>query len=104
MPSDQEIEQEIQRKGLNAPRVTPAQIESVIAKRQYHVFEGSQLTVCCLTLTNGFTVTGESACASPENFNADLGEKIALQKAKDKIRALEGYLLKQRLFEGRAQA
>lgn len=100
--NDVEIEQEIRAKGLTAPRITLEHIESVIASQQFHVFAGSQLTVCCLTLNNGFTVTGESACASPENFNAELGEKIALQKAKDKIWAIEGYLLKQRLFEGRA--
>lgn len=104
MTSDAEIESEIRAKGLTAPRITPERIEAVIASTQFHVFEGSQLTVCCLTLTNGFTVTGESACASPENFNAELGQKIALQKAKDKIWALEGYLLKQTLFEGRAHA
>jgi hypothetical protein len=72
----------------------------VIKGEQYHVFEGSQLTVCCLTLENGFTVTGESACASPENFNAELGRKIAFDNAKNKIWALEGYLLKQRLHDG----
>ena len=95
--SEQEIENEIQEKGLNAPRLTPAKIDEVIKGEQYHVFEGSQLTVCCLTLRNGFTVTGESACASPENFNAELGQKIARENARNKIWALEGYLLKERL-------
>jgi hypothetical protein len=99
MPSDQQIEQEIQDKGLTAPRVTQHDIDTVITESAYHVFEGTMLTVCCLTLKNGFTVTGESACASPANFNADLGRKIAFGHARDKIWALEGYLLKQRLFE-----
>jgi len=97
--SEESIEQEIQAKGLNAPRLTPAMIDAAIAKEQYHVFEGSQLTVCCLTLQNGFTVVGESACASPANFNAELGQKIAREKARDKIWALEGYLLKDRLSQ-----
>lgn len=97
--SKQEIEKEIQEKGLTAPRLTPTQIEETIKKAEFHVFEGSCLTVCCLTLRNGFTVTGESACASPENFNQEIGEKIALDNARNKIWALEGYLLKQRLFE-----
>jgi Phage protein (N4 Gp49/phage Sf6 gene 66) family len=91
------IEQEIQDKGLTAPRITPDQIDGKIQKVQYHVFEGSCLTVCCLTLANGFTVTGESACASPANFNQQLGEKIAFDNARSKIWALEGYLLKERL-------
>ncbi len=97
--SEHEIEQEIQSKGLTAPRLTPDMIDAAIAAEQYHVFPESQLTVCCLTLRNGFTVTGESACASPENFNAEIGQKIARENARGKIWALEGYLLKQRLFE-----
>ena len=96
--NEQSIEKEIQDKGLNAPRLTPELIDNTILKEDYHVFEGSQLTVCCLTLQNGFTVTGESACASPENFNAEIGRKIARSNARDKIWALEGYLLKQKLF------
>jgi hypothetical protein len=96
--NDKEIEKEIQDKGLIAPRVTPEHIESVIDKKAFHVLEHT-LTICILTLKNGFTVTGESACASPENFDAELGKKIARSNAVDKIWALEGYLLKQRLFE-----
>lgn len=97
--SDDQIETEIQNRGLTAPRVTPEHLDSVIVGEKFHVFEGSCLTVCCLTLQNGFTVTGESACASPANFNAELGRKIARQKARDKIWALEGYLLRQRLHD-----
>jgi len=96
--NNQQIEQEIQKKQLLAPRVTPERLDEVIASVGYHVFDGSQLTVCCLTLVNGFTVTGESACASPENFNAELGRKIARNNAKNKIWALEGYLLKDWLY------
>jgi len=95
--NDQTIEQEIQAKGLTAPRVTPARIDEVIDKEEFHVFGGSTLTVCCLTLKNGFTVTGESACASPANFNAELGQRIARDNAKQKIWALEGYLLREKL-------
>ena len=97
--SESEIEREINEKGLNAPRLTPSDIDAVMEKEQYHVFEGTTLTVCCLTLKNGFTVTGESASASPENFDEEIGRKIALQNARNKIWPLEGYLLKQRLYE-----
>jgi len=95
--NDQAIEQEIQDKGLTAPRVTPQRVDEVIIGEDYHVFPGTTLTVCCLTLANGFTVTGESACASPENFDAELGRKIARDNAKQKIWALEGYALRDRL-------
>ena len=57
----------------------------------------SQIIFCILTLENGFTVTGESACASPENFDAEIGKKIAYDNAREKIWLLEGYLLKEKL-------
>ncbi len=57
------------------------------------------LTFCVLTLRNGFTVTGESACASPENFDAEVGRKIARENAKQKIWPLMGYQLREQLFQ-----
>ena len=95
--TDLEIEKEIQEKGLTAPRVTPDQLEKVIVSEQYYVFPNTTFTACLLTLANGYTVLGESACASPENFNADIGRKIARDNAKNKIWALEGYLLRDKL-------
>ncbi len=100
MSCEIDVEREIQERGLNAPRLTPSLIDATIVGEEFHVFEGACLTVCCLTLQNGFTVTGESACVSPENFNAKIGQDIARQNARDKIWVLEGYLLKQKLYEG----
>lgn len=121
--NDQQIEDEIVKKGLTAPRVTPNHIESLIVSEHcFTAYDGiggegamatyksaldlpeSQealklLTFCVLVLRNGFTVTGESSCASPENFDAEVGRKIARQNAVNKIWLLEGYLLKQRLSE-----
>ena len=115
------IEQEIQAKGLTAPRITPADIEAAIIGESYftaaeggigayhthgEVYQGEGdihhdslglLTFCVLVLKNGFTVTGESACASPENFDAELGRKIARRNAVDKIWPLMGYELKSKL-------
>ena len=87
------IENEIQAKGLNAPRLNPAHIDAQIVGEAYHVFPGTTLTVCALTLRNGFLVTGESAAASAENFDVEIGRKIARANAREKIWALEGYLL-----------
>lgn len=122
--TDQAIEQEIQGKGLTAPRVTPADIEANIASEHFFTAldgrngainsgtyvgretpaEGDAdlaqlalLTFCVLKLRNGFTVTGESACASPENFDAGLGRKIARQNAVAKIWPLMGYALRDKL-------
>lgn len=91
------IESEIQAKGLNAPRLNPAHIDAQIVAEDYHVFPGTTLTVCALTLKNGFLVVGESAAASPANFDKELGQKIARDNARNKIWALEGYLLRSKL-------
>ena len=95
--SETEIENEIQAKGLNAPRLTPDLIDATIVSEQYHVFPGTTMTVCALTLRNGYIVLGESAAASPENFDQAIGRKIARGNAWHKIWALEGYLLREKL-------
>ncbi len=125
--SDAGIERLIQTKGKTAPRVTPADIEANIVSEDYFtaghavfgahnrvgfqridgkyvpVFEDARhqalslLTFCVLTLKNGFTVTGESACASPENFDADIGKRIARENAVQKIWPLMGYELRSKL-------
>lgn len=101
--NEQAIEKEIQAKGLNAPRLTPEWIDSVIVAEQFYVFPGTMMTVCALTLRNGFQVVGESAAASPENFNEEIGRKIARSKARDRIWQLEGYLLRQKLYDASGQ-
>lgn len=127
--NEQKIEQEIQDKGLNAPRLTPEHIDKVIQSVHFFTagdgFAGALvsseefnalpehervvhppvqldlLTFCVIILQNGFTVTGESACASPENFNAEIGRKIAYENARNKIWQLEGYLLKENLYQSK---
>lgn len=92
------VEERIVAAGLTAPRVTPQQIDDQIVGETYHVFPGTTLTVCLLTLRNGFHVTGESAAASPANFNEQLGRDIARRNARDKIWSLEGYALRNQLM------
>ena len=94
---EQAIESELQAKGLTAKRITPDMLDAEIDYADYHVFPGSCLTVCALTLRNGFTVTGESACASPENFNAEIGQKIARANAREKLWPLLGFRLRDEL-------
>jgi len=84
---------------MEYPKVTPEHIESIIVSEDYYVFPGTTFTSCLLTLKNGFTVHGQSACAHPDNFDAEIGQKYARENALDKIWTLEGYLLKQRLYE-----
>ena len=119
-------EQLIQERGLTAPRITPDDIEAnIVGEHFFTAFDGQAgaikhetyvgrftptddesemqplklLTFCVLVLSNGFTVTGESACASPKNFDAEIGRKIARQNAEQKIWPLMGYHLKQQLAE-----
>lgn len=94
-----QIEAEIQSKGLNAPRLNPQMIDETIASEQYYVFPGTTLTVAALTLRNGYIVTGESAAASPHNFDKEIGRKIARENARNKIWGLEGYLLREKLSQ-----
>lgn len=118
--SDAGIERLIQTKGKTAPRVTPADIEANIrAETYFTAFDGFMaddrdmtmqdadalklLTFCVLVLKNGFTVTGESACASPENFDAEIGRRIARENAVQKIWPLMGYELRSKLAVGAAE-
>ena len=111
--SDAGIERLIQTKGKTAARVTPQDIERAITSEHY--FTAGQaveqqtapheqiptslylLTFCVLTLRNGFTVAGESACASPENFDVQIGRAIARENAVQKIWPLLGYELRTKL-------
>jgi len=98
--NEKQIEKEIQGKGLNAPRLTPADIDAAIVKEQYHIFEGTTVTVCALILRNGYVTTGTSAAASPDNFDEKIGRQVARHNARDKIWSLKGHLLRERLNRG----
>ena len=107
------IEQEIQAKGLTAPRVTPQDLEDNIQSEHYFTAADgvyatagvstripdtlNRLTICILVLRNGFTVTGESACVSAKNFDAEIGRKIARENAVEKLWPLMGYALADKL-------
>ena len=97
--TDEMLEQDVQVKGLTAPRITPEGISDKIVGEHYHRVPGTTVTICMLTLENGYHVIGHSAAASPEKFEEAIGRKLAWQHAHDKIWALEGYLLRQRIHE-----
>lgn len=92
-------EEDIKKTNPSANRVTPRQLDDVIVTEQFHVFPGTTLTVCAVTLKNGFVVTGTSAAADPDNFDEEIGRNIARERARQEIWALEGYLVRQRLYE-----
>lgn len=108
-----DIENEIQEKGFTGPRVTLADVEEAILHEHYFTArEGAEgasggggvyheslglLTICVLVLRNGFMVTGESACASPEIYDPEIGRKVARLKATQKVWMLLGYALRDKL-------
>ena len=96
---ENKLEQEIQDKGLNAPRLIPELIDATIVDEAYYVFPGTTTTICRLTLKNGYSTIGESAAVSLENFDEEIGRKVARDNAKEKVWSLEGYRLKQKLYE-----
>lgn len=69
-----------------------------LVKKADYVHQGT-LTICAITLCNGFQLVGTSACVSESTFDAKIGEEMAYKKAFEKLWELEGYLLKQRHYE-----
>lgn len=118
-PGPDSLEREIQAKAANGPRVTPqALTDEIISAYYFTADEGvygheslnsesvstpepqgplGLLTICVLVLRNGFTVHGVSACASPENFNWEIGKRIARENAERAIWPLLGFRLRDEL-------
>ena len=121
--TEKTVEQEIQAKGLGAPRVVPADIEACIASEHYFTAEEgmrgteaslntfaetgcvygylalAQVTICVMVLKNGHRIVGVNAGpVSHDNFNSELARRLSRQNAIDQIWPLEGYALRERLF------
>lgn len=100
--TDNTIEAEILAKGLTAPRVTPDRIDALMARVQF-TFHVEATSTFCHAFLDGefFLATGHSACVSKENFDAEIGQKIAkanvMKPTSDKLWELEGYALRSRL-------
>ncbi len=82
-----------------APRITRDYIESCISKVDYLVLPDSTVTICNIVLYNGFSVRGESACVSKENFDEKIGRSIAYENAFEKLWQLFGFLLADTIFK-----
>lgn len=86
-------------RNLKYPRVTESMIDQEIEKAECLVFPGTTVTICCLTLKNGYTVIGKSACAHPDNFDQEIGQNLAIQDAKEQMWALLGFRLRDSITE-----
>lgn len=96
MPTEAQLEKELQEKGLNAPRLCPADIDRVIVSETYTILPSGKCMICELTLRNGFSVRGESSCVSKSNFNEEIGRKLSYEDARSKVWGFEAYLLQER--------
>jgi hypothetical protein len=83
------------------PKVTEEQMKKRISSVYFTRLPGGTTTICQITLDNGFTVIGDSACVSPETYIQTLGESIAYKSAFDKLWFLFGFLLKENIYNGR---
>lgn len=94
-----EVDTALANKEWAGKRVTPEQLEEEIIDEAYYVFPGSTVTVCLLFLRNGFTVTGESACAVPSNFDEEIGKGLARANAKQKLWSLLAFRLRDKITQ-----
>ena len=85
-----------------APMPNKVSLSDMMAKIKsttYTVLPNGRTTICQVTLENGFTVEGSSACVDIANYNQALGEKFSFEKAIDKMWELEGYLLCEKIYQ-----
>lgn len=94
--SDDELNQKLAERA--ATSVTKEYMESRIAKTEFHVIQNSTVTICSITLDNGYSVRGESACVNPDNFNKEIGERIAHDNAFKNLWPLFGFLLAEKNY------
>lgn len=81
-------------------KLTTEYLNSLVDNVEY-VHQGL-LTICTITLKNGFQLVGTSACVSKDNYDVQIGRNIAYENAFAKLWELEGYALKQRIYESQS--
>lgn len=94
--NESETEKAIQAKGLNAPRLTPSDVDAAIRSETFTRLPSGKCLICEVTLQNGFTVRGEASVVRPENFDQEIGEKISREDARKKIWPLLAYMLQEK--------
>ena len=83
-----------------APKVSFERVDWIMNNSQINVqtvFDKCTIVSC--KLPNGFVIVESSACVSPENYSKDIGVDICLDKIRDKIWELEGYVLQESLYD-----
>lgn len=97
---EQAVETELQSLNLTAPRVTPEMIDAMIESTTFTLLQCKKMMVCQVRLNNGYTLLGMNTCVSPENFNLKLAEQFSLERAREQIWPLAGFLLAEDLYRG----
>ena len=102
--TERELEAKVKELGLTAPRITPELVDAEITDAQYWRVPDTTVTVCALTLKNGFVLIGKSGAASYENFNEGIGKSVAYDNARDQVWQLLGFRLKDALVKSIKEA
>lgn len=100
--NEAELEQQIQDKGLTASRVTSSYLDAAIDSVDVvkHITpSGSVLRWAVLNLKNGFSVTGKpSAVVSDTGDNGEIGRQVAIDNARNELRAYLGFRLTEQVY------
>lgn len=95
---DNKIENELVALGADAPRLKPESLELKIIEEKY-IKLSERMMICILILENGYEVIGESSCIDPKNFDEGIGKQVSKQNAINKFWPIEGYLLKEKIYQ-----
>lgn len=98
--TDEQLQTKVDALPNPAPRLTLELIQAVIADESYTRLDGTNITVCTLTLQNGHRVVGKNlGPVSDANFDQEVGCQYAYKDALEQVWGLEGYLLRERLYQ-----
>lgn len=78
-----------------------AAIEVQCDEEVWEPFPG--ITIVAWNLPNGFTISDQSGCVDPKNYNREIGVSICRERLRDKLWMLYGFMLKNELGKGGEQ-
>lgn len=76
----------------DAPSISQKMVDDFISYYETTTM-GTKTTVVRAVLVNGFEIVESSSCVSEENYDVALGHKICVEKIKEKVWYLLGFLL-----------
>lgn len=94
------LQQQLNKINKEKNYLTEKDINDVITNIEYNCVPNTHITICVLTLINGAKVLGKNyGSIDPDRNNEVMGKEYAFKEAVEKVWELEGYLLRQRLYD-----